>query len=191
MLTQRIFGRLKRLGLDIHPYYLIREGALIHDMNWPDLAAEFDSSVLTQDDVPAVAALSPWANLENVQGRFDKGHLCVLLKHEDHIAGYTWADFNEVNDTTCNYVLQPGEAYLYDAFIAPEYRGRALAPYMRFECYKHLRQADRHTFYSLSDYFNKPAIRFKQKLDAEIIRLYLRIELGTREVGHWVLKYYD
>jgi len=191
MLTQRILGRLKWLGLDIHLYYLIREGPLAHDMNRPELTAEFSSSVLTQDDVPAVAALSTWATLENVQGRFDKGHLCVLLKHEEHIAGYTWADFVEINDTTCNYELQPGEAYLYDAFIAPDYRGQALAPYMRFECYEHLRHADRYTFYSLSDYFNKPAIRFKQKLNADIIRLYLHIRLGTHEVGHWILKDYE
>jgi len=42
---------------------------------------------------------------------------------------------------------------------------------MRVESYRHLRQAGRHTFYSISDYFNSPAIRFKEKLNAEAIRL--------------------
>ncbi len=191
LLLQRILSWLKSHGLDIHPFCLIREGVRAYDLQLPDLAAEFHSSELTQDEVPAIAALSPWATTENVQGRFDKGHLCLVLKHEEDIAGYTWVDFDDVSDPKCNYVLQPGEAYLYDAFIARAYRGRDLAPYMRYECYKHLRNTDRHVFYSLSDYFNKPAIRFKQKLNAEIIRLYLHIKVGTHEVGHWTLKNYE
>ena len=141
--------------------------------------------------MPAIAALSPWATIENVQGRFDKGHLCLVIKHEEDIAGYTWVNFEEISEPKCRYVLQSGEAYLYDAFIAPAYRGRNLAPYMRNECYKHLRNTDRYVFYSLSDYFNKPAIRFKQKLNAEIIRLYLHISVGKHEVGHWTLRNYE
>jgi hypothetical protein len=62
---------------------------------------------------------------------------------------------------------------------------------MRVESYRHLRQAGRHTFYSISDYFNSPAIRFKEKLNAEAIRLYLRIKLGGRQVGQWLLRDYE
>jgi ribosomal protein S18 acetylase RimI-like enzyme len=115
----------------------------------------------------------------------------VVIKHEGQIAGYTWADLDEVNDSTCNYELQPGEAYLYDAYIVPEYRGRALAPLLRIECYKHLQQSDMHTYYSVSDYVDTPAINFKKKLNAEFIKLYLQIKVGSRELGHWLLKEYD
>ena len=96
-----------------------------------------------------------------------------------------------MNDSACDYELGPGEAYLYDAFIAPDFRGRSLAPYMRAESYKHLRRVGRHTFYSISDYFNSPAIKFKEKLNAEAIRLYLQIKLGGREIGQWMLRDYE
>ncbi|HEY6599885.1 MAG TPA: GNAT family N-acetyltransferase [Pseudomonadales bacterium] len=147
--------------------------------------------MLRPTDIVAVAACVPWGSVEEVQRRLDKGHLCILLRTGERIAGYTWADFDEVNDSACNFELRPGEAYLYDAFIAPDYRGRSLAPYMRAESYKHLRQAGRHTFYSISDFFNSPAIKFKEKLNAEAIRLYLQIKLGGREIGQWVLRDYE
>ena len=52
---------------------------------------------------------------------------------------------------------------------------------MRAESYKHLRQMRRHTFYSTSECFNTPAIRFKEKLNADVVRLYLHIKIGRRE----------
>ncbi len=114
-----------------------------------------------------------------------------MIKNKERIVGFTWADFGAINDSACDYQLGPGEAYLYDAFIAPEYRGRSLAAYMRAESYRHLRRAGRHAFYSLSDCFNTPAIRFKQKLNAEITRLYLQIKLGKRVLGQWQLRDYE
>lgn len=190
LVAQRVIGRLDRVGLTLDPYILFREGARPHQTDWPGLASEFPSSVLVASDIAAVAACDSRTE-EHIQARLDKGHLCIVLKHGTHIAGYTWADFDEVNDAACDYELGPGEAYLYDAFIAPEFRGRGLAPYMRVESYRHLRQAGRHTFYSISDYFNSPAIRFKEKLNAEAIRLYLRIKLGGRQVGQWLLRDYE
>jgi GNAT superfamily N-acetyltransferase len=187
LIAQRVLDRVSRTGLVLDPYVLFREGVRPHQTEWPDLASEFSSSVLDASDLPAVAACVSRTE-EQIRARLHKGHLCVVLKHGSRIAGYTWADSDEVNDAACDYELRPGEAYLYDAFIAPEFRGRGLAPYLRVESYRHLRQAGKHTFYSISDYFNSPAIRFKEKLNAEAIRVYLQIKLGDRQVGHWLLR---
>lgn len=191
LLMQRILGRLKRVGLDINPYYLIREGLLTDEMTWPELATDFPGSMLEKDDIPAVAACTNWVTVDLIHDRLSKGHLCMVLKCEGKIAGYTWAEFAGISNVECDFVLRSGEAYLYDAFIVPDYRGRGLAPYMRFECYERLRKVDKHTFYSISDYFNRPAIRFKQKLNAELIRLYLQVKVGSFEVGHWLLNKKD
>ncbi len=191
LVTQRVIERLKRVGVNLNPYFLFREGVRPYQTDWPKVAAEFPSEVLGVTDIAAVAACVPWGTVEQIQARLDKGHLCILLRTGERIAGYTWADFDEVNDSACDYELGPGEAYLYDAFIAPDFRGRGLAPYMRAESYKHLRQVGRHTFYSISDCFNSPAIKFKEKLNAEAIRLYLQIKLGGREIGQWMLRDYE
>ena len=191
LVMQRVLERLERVGVFINPYVLFREGVrLPGTTDWPELAREFPSSLLVAADIPAVAACVSRTE-EQIQDRLGKGHLCIVLKNGERIAGYAWADLDEVNDMACDYELRAGEAYLYDAFIAPEFRGRSLAPYMRVESYRHLHRAGRHTYYSISDYFNTPAIRFKQKLNAEAIRLYLHIKLGGHQIGQWLLRDYE
>lgn len=187
LFAQHVLDRIGRTGLVFDPYILFREGVRPHQTDWPELAAEFSSGVLDEADLPAVAACVSRTEAQ-IQSRLQKGHLCIVLKQGPRIAGYTWADFDEVNDAACDYELRPGEAYLYDAFIARDFRGRGLAPYLRVESYRHLRLAGKHTFYSISDYFNSPAIRFKEKLNADAIRLYLQVKLGERQVAHWLLR---
>lgn len=191
LLVQRVVERLRRLGIDFNPYWLFREGARAHRTEWPELEREFPSSVISVGDVPAVAACTTWNTEQIVRQRLARGDLCIVLKHVGEIAGYTWADLQRVSDAACNFELRRDEAYLYDAYIAPQFRGRSLAPYMRAECYKHLRAVGRRSFYSISDFFNTPAIKFKRKLNAEIVRLYLQIKLGGRPLGQWVLREYE
>jgi hypothetical protein len=191
LVLQRIVECLRRIGVDFSPYWLFREGVRAHRTEWSDLEREFVSSVLGAGDVPAVAACTPWNTEEVVRKRLERGHLCIVLKHGSAIAGYTWADLHRVSDDTCNFPLADDEAYLYDAYISPQFRGRSLAPYMRSECYKHLRAAGRRSFYSISDFFNTPAIKFKRKLNAEVVRLYLQVKLGGRLLGQWVLREYE
>ncbi len=195
LVTQRILDQVRRrVGIGLLPYFLFREGVRPCQSDWLDLAREFPSSVLEAGnsiDIAAIAGFDSWRTVERVRARLEKGDLCIMLKNQGRIAGFTWADFDEINDSACDYKFGRGEAYLYDAFIAPECRGRSLAAYLRVESYKHLRCAGRHTFYSLSDCFNTPAIKFKQKLNAEIIGLYLQIRLGRRVLGQWQLRDYD
>jgi ribosomal protein S18 acetylase RimI-like enzyme len=191
--TQWVLDQLRRAGIGVIPYFLFREGVRF-EADWPELAGQFPSSVLeagNSTDVAAVGGFDSWRTVERIRARLEKGDLCVMLKNQGRIAGFTWADFDEINDSACDYELGSGEAYLYDAFIAPEYRGRGLAAYMRVESYKHLRGRGRHTFYSLSDCFNTPAIKFKKKLNAEITRLYLQIKLRKRVLGQWQLRDFD
>jgi len=190
LFAQHVIERLARVGVTLDPYVLFREGVRPHQSAWPGLASEFPSSLLRPSEVAAVAACVSRTE-KQIQARLDKGHLCIVVKNGERIAGYTWADLDEVNDAACDYELGPSDAYLYDAFIAPEFRGRSLAPYVRVESYRHLRQAGRQTFYSISDRFNRPAIRFKEKLNAEPIRLYLRVKLGDRQIGQWLLRDYE
>ena len=131
LVTQRLLGRLRRIGVVLDPYFLFREGARPHQTDWPELAREFPSSVLEASDTAAVAACTWWNTVELIRARLDKGHVCIVVKNGGRIAGYTWADPAEVNNSACDYALDPDEAYLYDAFIVPELRGRKLAPYMR------------------------------------------------------------
>lgn len=191
--TQRLLGRLRGFGLHISPYYLFRERVPAAPPAAP--GAEFRSELLSREDLESAAACTAWGTAAEFTGRLDRGHVCVVLKHRDPagretIAGYTWADLEEINDAVCRAPLAAGEAYLYDAFVAEAHRGRALAPYLRYCCYRYLMGQGRERFYSVSDYFNTPAIRFKLKLGAEVARIGLQIEPFGRGPWHWVLRRY-
>ncbi len=147
LVAQRALERLDRVGITINPYVLFRKGVGPYQTDWPWLAEEFPSSVLVESDIAAVAACDSRTE-EQIQARLDKGHLCIVIKNGERIAGYCWADLREVNDAVCDYELGPGEAYLYDGFIVPELRGRGLAQYMSVEFYRHLHYAGLHTSYS-------------------------------------------
>jgi GNAT superfamily N-acetyltransferase len=184
LVTKRLLERLHRAGLHVDIRYLFREGGGTGRTVAPELTRAYPTSVLDPEELCEIQAHS-WASRAHLEGRIAKGHLCIVGRHEGEIVGYTWADPVEVNDRTCDHRLEPGEAYLYDAYVVPEHRGRGLAPYLRQASYEHLRSAGFRTFYSLSDYFNQPAIRFKKKLGAVPIRLYLEVRVRRRRLVQW------
>jgi len=185
LFTQRLLQRLrKHLKINYQPYYVFREGHVPIDEPWRELPDNLSVAVLTQQDYTRVVGLSAWATAEEVQRRLAAGHVCTLICQADVVAGYTWADLQEVNDRHCNYPLPAGHAYLYDAFVANEFRGGGLASNMRAACYAHLRSMGVTGFISVSDQYNTPALKFKQRLGGEPVELYRLLQIGGKTIMH-------
>ena len=122
---------------------------------------------------------------ELVKG-FNNGQLCIGLEHEKNIAAYT---FVELNDFTFNYrtfELKNNEAYLLNMWTFHGYRGRNLAPYLRYKSYQLLKEQGRDVKYSITNYFNKSSIKFKNKLNSKHLKFYLSIVLFKKY--HWNFK---
>ena len=92
-----------------------------------------------------------------------------------------WCDLDEFYHPTHPHKLTADEAYLFLAYVDPDYRGQGLAPKMRAAAYAALRELGRSKFYSYSGFFNTAARRFKAKLGAreEGLRLHFRL------FGNW------
>jgi GNAT superfamily N-acetyltransferase len=60
--------------------------------------------------------------------RLDLGRFCYAAWFEGRLAAYGWVSFNEelVGELDLRIRLLPGEAYIWDCFTLPEYRGRRL-----------------------------------------------------------------
>src|SRR5579859_944852 len=111
--TQWVLDQLQRAGIGVIPYFLFREGAR-SQAHSPELAREFPSSVLEAEnaaDIAAIGRFDSWRTAERIRARLQKGDLCIVLKNQGRIAGFTWADFDEINDSACDYELGSGEAY--------------------------------------------------------------------------------
>jgi len=204
IIKQRIFydflletiGRkvVSRSGFVARPYYIFKEG--LFDSIPKDFGAmqkDYEISFLTHEDVQ---------NLDLIEGRFvtagsmleklSKGHKCLGLWIEGKIAAFTWCQFDMLDfPRTRGCALQENEAYLYDMYVLRDYRGLNIAPLLRYKCYQELAKLGRMVLYSVSDFSNKPALRFKKKLDARITSLNLYIRIGKNLRWNMKLKTYS
>jgi hypothetical protein len=117
---------------------------------------------------------------EELLKRLSEGCLCIGIKHHDEIAAYMWCNLRECENILIRFDLKEDEAYLMDARTFSSYRGKNLAPYLRVELYRHLRQMGMAKFISITNYMNIPARRFKKKLNAKPQKFYIWINLFMR-----------
>jgi len=179
---QTLFKVLGRHHIEIIPYYVTHE-SLKHETE-PRVDTELG---------PVAACLLSLAEIEEVYAHpdsevmayekatlLDERCLCFGLKLKGEIAAYMWCNIHRCHSRLTQFPLKEDEAYLCSAVTLKAYRGRNLAPLLRYELYRYLNELGRTSFYSITEYFNTPAWKFKEKLGARQLRLNLHIRLGSR-----------
>jgi hypothetical protein len=171
-------NRMSRIGLEFKPYYWVLEGS--ENFTSPEIKgniAEYSLDFLGPKDMKIIGDRGDWYNEEILLGFLKKGKKCLGIKHKGEIAAFMWIDFEECNFTPHFIRLKENEAYLFSMFTMYKYRGKNIAPYLRYKSYEKLRELGKNTFYSVSEYFNYSTIKFKKKLKAKHLKLILYIEL--------------
>ena len=97
-------------------------------------AAEIDEYLRFRDEFPR-------ADLEE---RFARGDECFVARHEGRIVAANWASrtLSYFLGLGCRYAVRPSEAYLYDSFTDPAFRGLAIAPALGAHVLVRLRAAN-------------------------------------------------
>ena len=142
--------------------------------------SEFVFAEITEANIKELVELEPETIAEKHLERFRQGKLCFGLWHGPRLVAKAWCDVDEINSPWGPARLGPGEAYFFWAYSDPAYRGRNLAPALRLACYAELRRRGYSRFFSYSEYFNRPARRFKQKLGAVEQDVRLHVDLFGR-----------
>ena len=191
VLMHHFLYRLSKTGLNIKPYYLIQEcisnGA---QLDWDDYFSEYQIKELGRKDLKSLDHVDGRNDSEKMLiRRLEHGQKCFALVCKSQIAAFMWCDLNELTFAPCKRMLKEHEAYLFDAHTLKAFRGQNLAPYLRYGCYKILTSMGRYVIYSYSDYFNRPAIRFKKKLNARFLHLGLSIAFRDRLKHRWIIKH--
>ena len=191
LLIQKILQLLKLAGFVIEPYYLVQEGLFgVVDFETEKNYNNFEFTELGLQDMPALDRFDGRSiRKETLQKRIKQGHKCFALKTDGSIAAFTWCNPNEIHHyKLSSRTLKQREAYLYDAQTHYNFRGRNLAPYLRYKSYYALNLMGFDILYSCSDYFNRPAIRFKQKLNARFLSIGMNLNLIGLYKKSWVIK---
>jgi len=175
--TFRIKLALK--GIRIQPYFLVRE-QLFENLGkqFETGFEEFETVFLEPEDMCAVSASRKWGLTEKHYLKLlEEGKKCFGVKCNSELAAFMWVDLKECNFEGNRFALKQDWAYLYNAWTLEHFRGRRIASYMRYQCYKALNQLGRNKYYSITEYFNTPAAKFKERLGAKNIKLGLAIGL--------------
>lgn len=189
---QSVLKFLGRHHIEIVPYYVTHE-SLRHDTE-PRVDPELGpvaTCLLSPEEIEEIYAhpdSEVWAYEKETL--LDERCLCIGLKLKGEIAAYMWCNLNRCHSRFVKFPLKPDEAYLCSADTLKAYRGRNLAPLLRYELYRYLNQMGRTSFYSTTEFFNTPAQKFKEKLGARPLRLNLHIRLGSRYQRNVTLKKY-
>lgn len=183
---------LSRLGVRITPFYLTLEKVMGTEASPYDTEyEEYQTGFLGPEDMKIISALPIRTfSTEHLRTKLEDGNVCFGVKHGGKLAAFSWANFQECTFHGCPFALKENEAYLFDAYTLMEYRGRGLAPFVRQQFYKELTNLGKTRLYSVTDCFNQPAIRFKQKLGARNLQIGLYVELFKRWKFPCTLKTY-
>jgi hypothetical protein len=158
------------------------------------LKAPLDNSVtafLEPSDMKTISASPEVSHSEDeLLDRLAAGCLCLGMKHNGEIVAYSWCNLRRLSYGMLNFPLKENEAYLFDARTFEAYRGYRLAPYLRYELYKHLAGLGRKRLFSCTSLLNTSAVKFKKRLQAKPIKVYLYFNFLDKYRFHISLKNY-
>jgi len=177
-LLQSLFN-ISKMIINVIPFYLVREG--LSNENELTVFPKINpckAIFLSPIDMKVISSNPEVPETKDILlERLSSGCLCLGIKYHDEIVAYMWCNLRKCDSHHITFKLREDEAYLMDARTFSTYRGNNLAPYLRVEIYRHLRQMGRTKFFSITEYFNESALRFKMKLSSKPVNLYLCIKL--------------
>ena len=178
-----LFDALAKIGIKIVPYYLLLEKLPEDGLQHLESGFEdYSVTLLGPEDMKVIARI-PERNVseEELLQRLQRGMICLGVKQEEQLVAFTWADLHECHYQGYRFPLEEDEGYLFDAHTLMAFRGKRIAPYMRYKLYKEQASSGRTRLYSISNRLHRSSVKFKMRLNAEIIDRGIHIEL----FGKW------
>jgi GNAT superfamily N-acetyltransferase len=190
MTFQSISYLLSRIKFEFTPYYLFQEGINVTKIpQIKGIDADYSCEMLKPEDMKIIGAIN-YAGFseEKLLSMLKDGEKCIGIKHNGEIAVFMWINFKKLSYKSTVMHLESNEAYLWFMYTRESYRGQNLAPYLRYKSYEVLKEMGLDKLYSISDYFNSPAVKFKKKLNAKRLKLILFVQLFNKVSRTYTLK---
>jgi hypothetical protein len=136
--------------------------------------------VLQESEVEDYLAFRPDTPRTHVTARLTMGHQCYLARHEGRIVAACWTATRPVwsEYLDCEIGLAAGDAYLFDRFTLPAFRGLRIGNVVRMHQLRSLQQAGFRRTISAIVLENKPALRDIAKGGARPFAVIGRIRIG-------------
>ena len=146
----RIYSIVSSL-IQLIPYYIMEEFYTEQKkLNVPLGKEDSKIGLLTRDDMELLGNHEESnVTTEGLIGLLDSGCLGLAFKYKGEIAAYSWCDLNYLRYKGRIVALKRNEAYLFNARTYKAFRGKNIAPYVRNELIKLLKQRGMKDFLAL------------------------------------------
>lgn len=177
LISQALLNQLNRIGITIKPYYWVQEGFQSETPEINGTISDYTVEFLEAEEIKKLG-VNPWGiSIDKQIADLKAGNKCIALKQNSEIASSMWINLTECSFRPARASLKNDEAYLSSMYTSEAFRGKNLAPYLRVKSYEFLKQIGRNKIYSVTEFFNPSASRYKQKLNARNLMLILYIEI--------------
>ncbi|MBJ7880453.1 hypothetical protein [Gelidibacter salicanalis] len=185
-----IRNRLAKIGFDFMPYFWEIGSIDIEPPQIRDDKSKYQLSVFGVEEITFIMNNVIGIDHKDLMNDFKNGNTCLGIKYEEKISVYSFINHQNFSFRGRKFVLKPSESYVHNTYTFENFRGRNLAPYLRYQSYEYFKGKGIDKYYSISEYFNKPTIKYKQKLNVKPLKLYLSVILFKRWVFNFTLKSY-
>ena len=186
-----IRNKLAQVGLDIRPYYWVQEE--IFPCEEPIIKGDvfrYNVRFLNLEEIEELSKNLPKMLAQDLIVGIKNGQLCIALEYNNEIAAFTFVELKNFVFNRKAFTLKDNEAYLLNMWTFHSFRGRNLAPYLRYKTYQLLREQGRNAKFSITEYFNKSSIKFKKKLNSKNLMLIMSIVIFKRYYWNFLIKTY-
>ncbi len=191
LVLQVIRNQLARIGIGFTPYYWVQEGIDYTEMpEIKGIISDYSVEFFDAKDMRIIVENARGYSVQEFLSWLKDGRKCLGIKHKDKIAGFMWINLSECKFKPGDICLNKDEAYLSDMYTMESYRGINIAPFIRYKSYEILKKMGRNKIYSVSEYFNSSAIKYKQKLNARNLKFVLNIQLFNKLRRSFIIKTY-
>ena len=184
-------NNLAKIGIDFMPYYWVKEA--ISPISPPEIMGvekDFKITTFGEAEINYIKNTIIGIEQKDLLADLKNGEICIGLKHKNEIAAYMFIKCRPFVFRKRFFDLKTTDSYLHSMYTFEAYRGKNLAPYLRYNSYNYLEKKGITNFYSVSEYFNKSTIRFKKKLNSEPMKLYLSLVMFNYWTLNFILKKY-
>lgn len=184
-------NRLAKIGFDFMPYFWEIGSIDIEPPKIRDDQSKYHLSLFKEKEIAFIKKNVIGIAHKDLINDLKNGDTCLGIKKGDKISVYSFIKHQPFSFRGRKFNIKPSEGYVHNTYTFEAFRGKNLAPYLRYQCYEYLKSKGINRYYSISEYFNKPTLRYKQKLNVKPLKLYLNITLFKKWVFNFTLKSYD
>lgn len=183
---------LSKIRIHLGLFYYLEEVPSTKSLSAPDALPEgYEFSAFGLNDVLEIGRIAErkdYADARYALDCYNRGEICLGIKQKKEIVAFMWVSLNQCNSTYHYAQLRPNEAYFHDLYVIESHRNKNIASILRLYCYDTLQKMRCNTYYSITDLFNTPSVKFHLKMGARIVFLGLRVELFGKSSKNYVLR---